>query len=139
MTAIPALPVAVVKQFPRLFSRLSEITACWEVSCPCRAENLPVGSPFALKCSCSPPKDFNFPPCMEEKIFEKLISASFCPALPTLATFPAGFPFDFLGKPAEKIANGNHMIIGCFAIDCKCKPVDKCPKCGHMTEWGKGF
>lgn len=38
-----------------------------------------------------------------------------------LATFPSGFPTEFLGKLAGKITNGDHIIVGCLAMSCKCK------------------
>lgn len=50
-----------------------------------------------------------------------------------LETFPASFTTDFLGKPAENIANDNHAITGDLATSCKYKSVVKHLKCGHVT------
>lgn len=44
-----------------------------------------------------------------------------------LATFPVGFPTDILGKPTEKIANGDHMIMTSLATGHNCKQVAKHP------------
>lgn len=46
------------------------------------------------------------------------------------------FPVDFLGKLAEKIANGDHMIAEHLATSCICEPVAKNPKLDHVTEEG---
>lgn len=44
-----------------------------------------------------------------------------------LATISAAFPIDFLGKLAEKIANGYHMIAGHLVTSYKHEQVDKHP------------
>lgn len=54
------------------------------------------------------------------------------PPSPWLATFSAGFPINFLEKPAEKISNDDYMITRCFAITTQCKWVAKHPRCDHV-------
>lgn len=56
-----------------------------------------------------------------------------------LAIFPADFPINFLGKPIEKIANGDCMITGHLVISHKCEWVVKCSKCGHVTRGASGM
>lgn len=43
---------------------------------------------------------------------------------------------DFLGKLAEKMANGDHMIAEQLATSCIYEPVAKNPKLAHVTEEG---
>lgn len=52
-----------------------------------------------------------------------------------LATFPTGFPTEFLWKPVENIANGNHMITRHLITGCK---VAKNPDRNHVTGHGRG-
>lgn len=49
------------------------------------------------------------------------------------ATFPAGFPIDFLENLAGKVANGEHVIMGQLATGYKYKWITKHPGCNHMT------
>lgn len=43
----------------------------------------------------------------------------------------------FLGKPTERIANGDRMFAGQLAKSCKYEQVSKCPKYGHVIGgWG---
>lgn len=55
------------------------------------------------------------------------------PSFFPLANFPAVFPTDFLGKPAEEIANGDHEIAGYLATSCKWKSVVNYLKYNHVT------
>lgn len=52
---------------------------------------------------------------------------------PPLASFPASFSIEFLGKLIEKVANGDHLISGCLGTGCRCEPVAKRPKCQVMA------
>lgn len=37
------------------------------------------------------------------------------------------------GKQSEKIADGDHMKVGCLTASCNCEQVDKYSDCDHMT------
>lgn len=50
-----------------------------------------------------------------------------------LATFPAGFFINFLGKPA-KIANNYHLIAEHLETACKYEQIVQHPKYDHMTK-----
>lgn len=50
-----------------------------------------------------------------------------------VCNFPAGFPNDFLGRLAEKIANDNHVTAEHLAIGHKCEQAAQNSNCNHMT------
>lgn len=43
------------------------------------------------------------------------------------------FPIYFLGKPAKKIANDIHTIVGYLATNCECEQVAKHSDCDDVT------
>lgn len=55
-----------------------------------------------------------------------------------VATFPIGFLISFPGKLAGKIADDDHVIMGCLANCCKGHLAAKHPDCDHMNTgvWG---
>lgn len=55
------------------------------------------------------------------------------PSSHLLANFPISFCVNFLGKPGEKITNGDHMITRHLTTNCKYRQVSKHPKYNHMT------
>lgn len=67
------------------------------------------------------------PVCGRKTFFRTLEKWPLKPMPLLFATISAAFPIDFLGRLAEKIANGYHMIAGHLVTSYKQEQVDKHP------------
>lgn len=105
-----------LKSFGRQFFK-SERAACWTVSHPCGAgtfllSNSCLLQQFSPGCLLEQFKPWVALSQREEEVFLAGSSSSLLRFL---------FPTDFL----EKIANGDHIMIGCLATGCKCEQIAK--------------